>query len=77
LLNGTSVGTITTGTGTYSLLQPVLQRDGSETSRLCEFITYNTLLTTTQRQQVEGYLAWKWGLNPSLPTTHPYYKVPT
>jgi hypothetical protein len=33
------------------------------------------LLTTTQRQQVEGYLAWKWGLNASLPTTHPYYKV--
>ena len=75
LLNGTSVGTITTGTGTYSFLQPVLQRDNSETCQFCEFITYNTLLTTTQRQQVEGYLAWKWGLNASLPTTHPYYKV--
>jgi hypothetical protein len=33
------------------------------------------LLTTTQRQQVEGYLAWKWGLQTALPTTHPYYKV--
>jgi len=75
LLNGTSVGTITTGTGTYSFLQPALQRDNSETCQFCEFITYNTLLTSTQRQQVEGYLAWKWGLQNSLPTTHPYYKI--
>jgi cytochrome c len=47
------------------------------TGFLAEFIIYNAALTTAERQQVEGYLAWKWGLNPSLPTTHPYYKVPT
>ena len=27
-----------------------------------EIILYTTALTTTQRQQVEGYLARKWGL---------------
>ena len=40
-----------------------------------EIIFYNTVLSTSQRQQVEGYLAWKWGLNANLPTTHPYYKI--
>ena len=39
---------------------------------IAEFITYNTALTTLQRQQVEGYLAWKWGLQANLPANHPY-----
>lgn len=47
------------------------------TGYIAEVIIYNAALTAAQRQQVEGYLAWKWGLNTSLPTTHPYYKVPT
>jgi hypothetical protein len=37
-----------------------------------EIIVYNSGLTTAQRQQVEGYLAWKWGLVSSLPNGHPY-----
>lgn len=37
-----------------------------------EIIYYNTSLTTSQRQQIEGYLAWKWGLQANLPSTHPY-----
>lgn len=39
-----------------------------------EILVFNNALTTSQRQQVEGYLAWKWGLQNNLPTTHPYYK---
>jgi hypothetical protein len=39
---------------------------------LFEVIVYSTALTTAQRQQVEGYLAWKWGLTSSLPANHPY-----
>jgi hypothetical protein len=27
---------------------------------------------TTTRQLIEGYLAWKWGLQGSLPVGHPY-----
>jgi hypothetical protein len=38
-----------------------------------EIITFNTALTSTQRQSVEGYLATKWGLRASLPATHPSY----
>jgi hypothetical protein len=41
-----------------------------------EVILYNTSLTTAQRQQVEGYLAWKWGLRSSLPSNHPYKNTP-
>jgi hypothetical protein len=45
---------------------------GSTTSYLCEVILYNSALTTDQRQQVEGYLTWKWNLQSTLPTSHPY-----
>jgi len=50
--------------------------DGSTpiNSYVCEFIEFNTYLTTSQRQQVEGYLAWKWGVQSSLPTRHAFKK---
>jgi hypothetical protein len=39
-----------------------------------EMLLYQgTTLNQPQYQKVEGYLAWKWGLNDKLPTTHPYY----
>ena len=41
-----------------------------------EILFYNSILTTSQRQQVEGYLAWKWGVNTSLPGGHPYINFP-
>ena len=41
-----------------------------------EVIMYTTSITTQQRQQVEGYLAWKWGLQGNLPSTHPWKKWP-
>jgi hypothetical protein len=40
-----------------------------------EILVYNSALTTSQRQQVEGYLAHKWGLQTSIPSTHPFYSV--
>ena len=42
---------------------------------LSEVILFNTVLTTFERQQVEGYLAWKWGTQASLPLAHPYKNV--
>jgi len=38
-----------------------------------EFIVYNYFLPTSQRQQVEGYLAWKYGMQGTLSNGHPYY----
>jgi lysophospholipase L1-like esterase len=37
-----------------------------------EVVDCNTALTTTERQLVEGYLAWKYGLQANLPAGHPY-----
>jgi hypothetical protein len=38
-----------------------------------EILVFNRALQNDERQQVEGYLAWKWGVVQNLPTTHPYY----
>ena len=67
--------------GAYSPPSPTsyyIQGGGSQSSNnstmyIGDIAYYNSVLTTDQSQQVEGYLAWKWGLQTSLPTTHPYY----
>ena len=41
-----------------------------------EMIIYNRAITDAERQKVEGYLAWKWGINTSLPVSHPYSTSP-
>ena len=43
---------------------------------IAEVILYNSVLTTLQVQQLEGYLAWKWGLQGNLPAGHPYKNAP-
>ena len=40
-----------------------------------EIIICANVLSTMQRQQVESYLAWKWGLQTNLPNDHPYKNV--
>lgn len=42
---------------------------------LGELIVYNGTASTAMAQQLEGYLAWKWGVQGSLPNTHPYSRV--
>ena len=39
---------------------------------LGELIIFNTALTDSEIQKIEGYLAHKWGLANSLPASHPY-----
>jgi hypothetical protein len=46
------------------------------TASVAEVIVYSTTPTAPQRQQIEGYLAWKWGLVASLPASHPYKNYP-
>lgn len=40
--------------------------------RLGEILFFDSVLTTLQRQKVEGYLAHKWGIAANLPGDHPY-----
>lgn len=53
-------------------------RNNGETTEgiICEVIIFNRILTITELEQVEGYLATKWGIQLNLPTTHPYYSTP-
>ena len=48
---------------------------GTMYGAISSVIIYNSILSTTQRQQVEGFLAWKWwGTGTAiLQNTHPYY----
>jgi hypothetical protein len=47
------------------------------TGNISEIIAYNaSSFSTSQLQQLEGYLAWKWGLRSNLPATHPFRNVP-
>jgi hypothetical protein len=40
-----------------------------------EVLIYTGALSSSERQQVEGYLSSKWALQNSLPSTHPYKKI--
>ena len=50
--------------------QRFTQSSESVVGHICEFIIFDNVLTATQRQQVESYLAQKWGLVSSLPAGH-------
>jgi hypothetical protein len=81
-VNGSTQGSATGGTGARTPSQIVIgaiQTLGAGTflnGTMFEIITYTSVLTSQQRQQVEGYLAWKWGLQGSLPSNHPYKLFP-
>jgi hypothetical protein len=39
-----------------------------------EVLMYSNGLSATDRKKVEGYLAWKWGID--LPSNHPFFAAP-
>jgi len=47
---------------------------GSRTAQgwIKEILFYNNVLSTSDQQKIEGYLAWKWGLQSYLSAGHPY-----
>ena len=78
---GTNTTTTGTNSSTISLGSQLARVGKSDNNEVCnsfigEIIYYTAVLGTTQRQQVEGYLAWKWGLKASLPSSHPYKLFP-
>ena len=40
-----------------------------------EVLIYNKVLSDVYRQYIEGYLAWKWGMQSYLTPTHPFYNA--
>ncbi len=79
-VNGSSQ-TLTTNNGTLFTAASSLQYIGgyassAQSTTIGEVLVYDGILTTLQRQQIEGYLAWKWSLNYTLPANHPYKYIP-
>ena len=79
-LNGTTSGSGTppvtySGTGT-SYIGSSTYAPNNMYGSIYEIIYYNSSISDTRRQQIEGYLAWKWGLTSSLPSSHPYALAP-
>ena len=43
---------------------------------IAEVLVGGATLTSSDREKLEGYLAWKWGLEDNLPSAHPYKTFP-
>lgn len=69
----TSPGSVTTSyqVGAISGTFPV-----SANTRIAEVVILKSVITIFDRQKLEGYFAWKWGLVGNLPSTHPYKNSP-
>jgi hypothetical protein len=81
-LNGTSAGSVSsTGNFGYTAYgigaQPSDLQPEYFQGYISEILVFHASLSTTQRQQIEGYLAWKWRLTSSLPASHPYALSPS
>ena len=46
------------------------------TGLIGELIITSANLSSTNRELIEGYLAWKWGLQTGLPIAHPFLTTP-
>lgn len=72
-INSTNLTTaVNTTNGTGSVIAAGLSLALFATVVVSEIIHYNVELTTSQRQQIEGYLSDKWGIRANIPTTHPF-----
>ena len=78
-LNGTRFsGFASSGRFSFNRLGLGVNIDTKDTPGDCypgtigEVVLFYTNLSTDDRQSIEGYLAWKWGLVANLPSDHPY-----
>jgi hypothetical protein len=82
-INGTDVNSNTLSQGTSNFdngrIYIGMHRDDDSgrdrsffTGYVYEVLMYTSHLSVTDRQRVEGYLAWKWGAQDKLPATHPF-----
>jgi hypothetical protein len=79
-MNGTSTGDFVAVTGYGAMTQTGISigDDSAVGNPLIgnrhEYIVLGHIATVAERQAIEGYLAWKWGLQAQLPATHPFAK---
>lgn len=83
-LNGTNDLATSTSNGSFSSTNTryptVLRLVGSNpggadawNGEIWEVIVFASYLSQSDTELIEGYAAWKWGINSSLPVGHPYY----
>lgn len=72
LNGGTMTGTITTMPGSVAIVSVGGESTASRQVGKIHEIVVSDNLGSTDQQKTEGYLAWKWGLQASLPGGHPY-----
>ncbi len=75
-LLASDAGPTASATGSYPLsvgaMAQSLSRGAFYTGQIGEVVVYNRYLTTLESEEIEGYLACKWGLQARLPANHPY-----
>ena len=73
ITNNSTSGSLSTSNPTYALH---VGSQGNGNSKLlggiAEVVICDAVLTSTDREKLEGYLAHKWGLTANLPVSHPY-----
>jgi hypothetical protein len=78
ILNGGTATTMTAATGIRSAVTRIVMGSLQTnlnyfTGNIYEVVAYNRPLSQVEYQKIEGALAWKWGIQSSLPVAHPYY----
>jgi hypothetical protein len=73
-INGTNEVTTDVPNGTSLTINHIMDNQYAHDSDglIGEIIVTAGELTTENRQRMEGYLAWKWGMETNLPTGHPH-----
>lgn len=72
--NGNSSGAVGTAGNTFTYTNYYIGAVSGAPGwlgNIAEIIVFNNILSTPQRQAIEGYLAQKWGTTSSLPPGHP------
>ena len=80
LINGSQQASGTGGTATRTTsritIGSIQTNGGYLGGSISEIVCYTRVLSTIERQQVEGYFAWKWGLKSQLGPGHPFFFIP-
>jgi hypothetical protein len=76
--NGTEMNSLAVGSQKYATYRTtsdtfhIGQAQYANVLLVGEILEYAKPLSVYEVNQVEGYLAWKWGAQSNLPTTHPF-----
>jgi hypothetical protein len=76
LTSAQRLGPSVTGVGIRPLSSDGISISEYFNGTIHEIVVLNQEPTTAIRQQTEGYLAWKWGIQANLPASHPFRNAP-